>query len=70
MIPAATITAGQKYWLALLGTGGTLRFRDGTGSSSTCRSEGSSSGSLTTLPTTWQTGATWAYCNPSAYATS
>ena len=59
---------GQTYWVGLLGTGGTLQFRGG--SASGCRSEGSRSSTLSTLPTTWATGATWGTCPPSAYATS
>jgi parallel beta-helix repeat protein len=67
-IPAAPLSAGQTYWIALLGTGGTLRFRDESGGG--CRSESSSSGSLSALPSGWQTGAVWASCPLSSYATS
>jgi parallel beta-helix repeat protein len=67
-IPAAPVSAGQKYWIALLGTGGTLRFRDESGAG--CRSETSSSRSLSALPNTWQTGAVWRSCPLSSYATS
>jgi hypothetical protein len=67
-IAAASLTAGQTYWVGLLGTAGTLQFRGG--SAAGCRSEGSNSSTLTTLPTTWATGATWGTCPPSAYATS
>jgi hypothetical protein len=66
-VPAASLTNGRTYWVALLGTGGTLQFRSGPAG---CRSEGSQSSSLTTLPSTWATGATWGTCPPSAYATS
>jgi hypothetical protein len=68
-VPATSLTSGTKYWIALLGTGGTLKFRDGAGGSD-CHSESSSSSSLTTLPATWQSGATWASCPLSGYATS
>jgi hypothetical protein len=67
-VPAASVTAGQAYWVGLLGTGGTLQFRGG--SAAGCRSEGSQSRTLSTLPSTWATGATWGTCPPSAYATS
>src|SRR4051795_6786157 len=67
-VPAASLTAGQTYWVGLLGTGGTLQFRSGSGAA--CRSEGSQSSRLSTLPSTWATGATWGTCPPSAYATS
>jgi hypothetical protein len=67
-VPAASVTAGRTYWVALLGTGGTLQFR--AHSAAGCRSEGSGSSTLTTLPSTWATGAAWGTCAPSAYATS
>jgi hypothetical protein len=67
-VPAASISSAKPYWVALLGTGGTLRFRGG--SASDCRSEGSRSSTLSTLPSTWASGATWGTCPPSAYATS
>ena len=67
-VPAASVTAGRTYWVGLLGTGGTLQFR--ADSPAGCRSEGSSSSTLTTLPSTWATGPTWGTCPPSAYATS
>jgi hypothetical protein len=67
-VPATSLSNGKTYWVGLLGTGGTLTFRGGAAGG--CRSEGSSSSSLTTLPATWQTGAVWGSCAPSAYATS
>ena len=67
-VPAASISSAKTYWVGLLGTGGTLRFRGG--SAAGCRSEGSRSSTLSTLPSTWATGTTWGTCPPSAYATS
>jgi hypothetical protein len=67
-VSAASMSSAKTYWVGLLGTGGTLQFRGGAASG--CRSEGSRSSALTTLPATWQTGATWGSCAPSAYATS
>jgi hypothetical protein len=67
-VPAASVTAGRTYWVGLLGTGGTLQFRGGAAAG--CRSEGSQSSTLSTLPSTWATGARWGTCPPSAYATS
>ena len=67
-VPTASVGSGRTYWIALLGTGGTLQFRGGSGSG--CRSEGSKSTSLGTLPSQWTTGPTWGTCPPSAYATS
>jgi hypothetical protein len=55
VVTGAAVTAGQTYWIAVLGTTGTLRFRDraavGAGASET-----SSLGTLTSLPATWTTG--------------
>jgi outer membrane protein assembly factor BamB len=66
-VPAASITSGATYWIALLAPGGTLRFRDkacGCGSAS----ETSSQTTLTTLPTSWTTGSNYADGPVSAYA--
>ena len=55
-IPAAAVTAGAKYWLAVLGAnGGALGVRDGLG----CTSETSRLTTLTALPATWSTGVVW-----------
>ena len=64
-IPATAITSGSKYWVTLLGRGGTMYFRDL--SNGTCRSEGSAQSSLSALASTWKTGRTWATCPVSAY---
>jgi hypothetical protein len=67
-VPSVSIASGVRYWIAILGTGGTLTFRDNTQS---CSSYTSSSSSLTVLPGTWSTGATWSpSCPLSAYGTS
>jgi hypothetical protein len=66
-LPRASLEAGQRYWIALLGVGdGTLRFRDGVGFG--CHSEVSRSTALTALPVTWQTGSVWGSCDVSANA--
>jgi Big-like domain-containing protein len=67
-VSGASLVSGQKYWLALLGIGGTLTFRDDLGFS--CHSEVSISTTLTTLPSTWQTGAAWPSCNISGHASA
>jgi Big-like domain-containing protein/PKD domain-containing protein len=68
-VPDAPLVRGQTYWLAVLGVGdGALRFRDGLGIA--CHSEVSRSATLTTLPTTWQTGSAWASCNISGHASA
>jgi hypothetical protein len=65
--PAASVAAGTTYWIAILGTGGTLTFRDGTQSG--CNSETSSQSTLTSLPSSWTTGTVWPNsCPLSAYA--
>lgn len=48
------ITAGTKYWIAILGTGGTLNFfSSSSGTGPSCMS---SSTNLTSLPGTWTSG--------------
>lgn len=64
-IPAITLVSGRKYWIAILGKGGTIAYRDANCASSVT----SKSSILTTLPSTWTTGQTWNTCNLSAYAT-
>jgi hypothetical protein len=68
-IAATALSSGKKYWIALMGTGGTLRYRDGAGGPN-CHSETYATNSLTTLPTTWRSGASWASCPLSGYATN
>ena len=50
-----SLSAGQSYWIVILGTGGTLNLRGqpGTGTSVT---ESSASSTLTSLPNNWTTG--------------
>ena len=54
-IPPVSINAGSKYWIALLGPSGVLRFRDAAGGTSQ-PSETSAQTTLTTLPSTWTSG--------------
>jgi hypothetical protein len=54
-LPAKSLTAGSKYWIAILGTSGVLRFRDAASSTSQPR-ETSAQSTLTTMPSTWTTG--------------
>ncbi|HUA75237.1 MAG TPA: right-handed parallel beta-helix repeat-containing protein [Solirubrobacteraceae bacterium] len=67
-IPRTTLVSGATYWLAVLGKGGALRYRDRL--RGPCASEASSQSSLTALPASWRTGASGASCPLSAYATS
>lgn len=66
-VPAAGLASGTRYWVAILGTGGTLRFRDAPNG---CKSEASASSALTALPATWTSGATYTDCPLSAYGTT
>lgn len=68
-VSAASVTSGTKYWLAVLGVGGVIQFRDG--SSSSGLAEGSLQTNLTALPSTWSTGTNWPGSWPlSGYATT
>jgi hypothetical protein len=66
---SALVSAGKNYWIALLGTGGTLYFRDHSGGP--CTGLSSSKSSLTSLPSSWSmqfTGSQLNSCPASAYA--
>ncbi len=65
-VPAAALTAGQRYWIAVLGPsgGGKLGFRDAASGGS---SETSSKHNLTALPATWSTGGTSGSTSLSTY---
>ena len=60
-----TLSSATTYWLALLGTGGQLTFRDTDPGAGTC-AETSAQSNLTSLPSNWTTGATWTSCSLSA----
>jgi hypothetical protein len=67
--PGASVTTGSNYWIALLGVGGTLRFRD------RCCSGGSPAEvpaqvNVTTLAATWTTGGRFSDGPASVYASS
>ena len=65
-ISPSSITAGQKYWIAVLGTSATSPyFRDRQ--TTICKSETTPQSNLTSLPATWSTGSTWNTCFISAY---
>ena len=68
-IASSSITAGSRYWIALLGTQATSPyFHDRQ--TTACHSETSSQTTLTSLPATWTTGKTWNTCYISAYGLS
>ena len=66
-VPDTAVTAGQRYWIALVGTGpGQIAFRDRPDS---CHSETTHDGlDLDALPATWTTGTEYDDCPLSAYA--
>lgn len=66
-VPPVKVSAGSKYWIAVLGPAGTgeVNFRDTSGGSLSVQS---SQMSLTALPSTWSTGLTWSSSPVSAYA--
>ena len=55
LLPATPITAGTRYWVAIVSTNGLLKFRDKAGNAAQ-PSETSQSTTLTALPSTWATG--------------
>ena len=62
-----TLSSGTTYWIALLGTGGQINYRDtSTGS---CSQSNATTG-LSNLPATWSPGTTWPTCNLSAYVSA
>jgi hypothetical protein len=66
-IPSASITAGGKYWITILGPlgGGVVRFRD---IDSGVKAQISAQWNLSTLPSSWTSGATYFNSPMSAYA--
>jgi hypothetical protein len=66
-VPAAGVTAGQTYWVAILGPVGTLSFRD-QGAVGAGNSEVSSATGLTAMPATWTSGASFSDGKLSAWA--
>jgi outer membrane protein assembly factor BamB len=68
-ISPVSVVANTRYWIAILGTTtGTPFFRDRA--SGSCKSEGSSQSTLTSLPATWSTGAVYSDCPISAYGSA
>ena len=62
------LTAGTTYWLAVLGEGGALHYRDGA--SGSCPSQTSALSTLGALPRTWRAGTVSSDCPISAYVTA
>ncbi len=62
------LVSGTNYWLAILGHGGTLRYRDRR--AGPCPSETSGQGKLGTLPSLWNPGSYYRHCPVSGYLTA
>jgi hypothetical protein len=62
--PAVQVSANTSYHIALLGTGGSIQFRDALNGT---HSETSSQTNLTSLPASWSSGAGWGSGPLSAY---
>src|SRR5262245_51582585 len=65
-IPSTAVTGGTTYWIAILGTGGTLVFRDQCCPGGSL-AENSAQTTLTSLPSTWSTGPRWSNGPASLY---
>ncbi|HWH92655.1 MAG TPA: PQQ-binding-like beta-propeller repeat protein [Baekduia sp.] len=63
-VPGAAVVSGRTYWIAIMGTGGLLTFRDKAGGG---KSETHAVGGLTAMPPTWQTGNAYTDGQLSAY---
>ena len=62
-----TLSSGTPYWIAVLGTGGQINYRDSaTGS---CSQSNATTG-LSDLPATWSPGTSWPTCNLSAFVSA
>jgi Right handed beta helix region len=66
-VTRTSLVSGSSYWLAILGSGGTLRYRDHARGS--CPSETSAQSTLQALPSSWSTGTVYSDCPVSAYVT-
>src|SRR5579859_2024539 len=66
-VSPVSVTAGTRYWIAVLGISGTVQFRDSIGG---CTSESSAQSNLASLPNKWSSGATWSTCRLSAYGSA
>ncbi|MGO9761414.1 MAG: hypothetical protein ACLP1Q_09185 [Solirubrobacteraceae bacterium] len=67
-IAPVELVAGRTYWLAILGDGGRLRYRDRR--SGPCPSQTSAQTTLDALPSSWRTATTYLDCPLSGYVTN
>ena len=63
-VKRTTVAGGREYWLALLGKGGKLRFRD----RANCTSQTYAARGMNSMPATWQHGRRMRGCQLSAFA--
>jgi hypothetical protein len=63
-----SITAGTIYWLAIMGEGGALHYRDHP--AGTCKSETSSQAGMNAFVASWKTGGSYKDCPGSVYVTT
>jgi hypothetical protein len=68
-VTATPVSATTVYWIAMLGTGGTLAFRDHCCGGGTA-AENSAQTTLTSLPATWSSGTRWSDGTASVYGSS
>lgn len=66
LLPATSVYENTTYWIAILGTNGTFKFRDRVGSTLKPSAK-SYATALTTLPATWRSGSTSTAGPVSAY---
>ncbi len=64
-ISATSVSASKSYWIAVLGKGGTLYFRDRP--SGPCTSMNSQQTGLASMPSAWASGSSWTTCPVSAF---
>jgi len=67
-VPSLAVTAGSVYWLAALAPSGTLALRDVPDGGGPTQNSGSAS--LSELPSSWSSGASWANSPASFYASA
>jgi hypothetical protein len=67
-VSGASVSAGAKYWLALLGVGGEIHFRDTASNGGS--TQNSAQSNLLSLPSTWSSGTPWANSPASFYASA
>jgi hypothetical protein len=67
-VPSTAVQSGTKYWLALLGLGGQVNFRDLASRGGP--NQNSAQSNLSSLPSTWSSGHKWANSPASLFAST